>query len=140
MRVIVVDTNVFVSALRGPGASNRVIDACLRGDFAPLMGPALLTEYEAVTSRDELFTRSALSRKEREELLDIFFSICRWTRIYYGWGPNLPDEADNHLIELAIAGGAEVIVTRNKRHLLAGELRFPDLRVLTPEELLRSIA
>lgn len=104
------------------------------------MGPALLTEYEAVTSRDELFTRSALSRKEREELLDIFFSICRWTRIYYGWGPNLPDEADNHLIELAIAGGAEVIVTRNKRHLLAGELRFPDLRVLTPEELLRSIA
>jgi hypothetical protein len=36
-------------------------------------------------------------------LLEIFFSVCEWTRIYCGWRPNLPDEGDNHLVELAVA-------------------------------------
>jgi predicted nucleic acid-binding protein len=56
---------------------------------------------------------SRLNRTERDELLDIFLSVCRWTRIYYGWRPNLPDEADNHLVELAVAGSARAIVTRS---------------------------
>ncbi|MFN7664382.1 MAG: PIN domain-containing protein, partial [Inhella sp.] len=46
---------------------------------------------------------------------------------------NLPDEADNHLIELAVAGQASVIVSRNLRDLTRGELRFPGLQVLVPE-------
>ena len=29
-----------------------------------------------------------------------------WVRVYYLWRPNLPDEADNHLVELAVAGNA----------------------------------
>ena len=28
----------------------------------------------------------------------------RWTSVYFGWRTNLPDEADNHLIEWALAG------------------------------------
>lgn len=54
-----------------------------------------------------------LNLAEREELLDIFLASCGWTRIYFAWRPNLPDEADNHLVELAVAGGARFIVTRN---------------------------
>lgn len=70
---------------------------------------------------------------ERNDLLDIFLSVCEWTRVYYIWRPNLPDEADNHLIELAIAGGADLIVTRNLRDLRSGELQFPSLRIISPE-------
>nr|WP_228025325.1 PIN domain-containing protein [cf. Phormidesmis sp. LEGE 11477] len=40
-------------------------------------------------------------------------SISHWTFIYYTWRPNLKDEADNHLIELAIAGSASLIATNN---------------------------
>ena len=29
-------------------------------------------------------------------------SRCRWVEVFYAWRPNLPDEADNHLIELAV--------------------------------------
>ena len=65
-----------------------------------------------------------------------FASRCRWVRVYYLWRPNLPDEADNHLIELAVAGGAEVIVTHNQRDFSRTELRFPGLRVLTPGNLI----
>ena len=66
----------------------------------------------------------------------MFLSVCRWVRIYYAWRPNLQDEGDNHVIELAVAGSAEAVVTKNKRDLLSGELQFPRLAILTPEELL----
>lgn len=50
--------------------------------------------------------------------------------------PNLPDEADNHLVELALAGGAVGIVTHNIRDLDRGELLFDQLRVLSPAQCL----
>jgi predicted nucleic acid-binding protein len=55
----------------------------------------------------------------------------------YGlWRPNLRDEGDNHVIELAVAGGAEAIITRNTRDFRFAELRFPSIQILTPESLL----
>jgi predicted nucleic acid-binding protein len=51
---------------------------------------------------------------------------------------DLPDEADNHLIELAVAAQADAIVTRNLRDVARGELKFPMLRILTPEQCLEA--
>jgi uncharacterized protein len=133
---IVVDTNVFVGACLGKGPSSLVVEACLQGRFAPLMGAALLAEYEDVLGRTALFQECRLSTRERDELLDIFVASCRWTRIYYGWRPNLRDEGDNHLVELAVAGGAEFIVTHNIRHLKTMELKFDGLAIATPAQLL----
>jgi putative PIN family toxin of toxin-antitoxin system len=134
--MIVVDTNVFVGACLGTGASSRVVEACLTQRFKPLMGAALLAEYEDVLGRSPLFAKSRLSPAERSELLDIFLATCRWTRIYFGWRPNLRDEGDNHLVELAVAGGASHIVTHNLRDLKSMELRFPGLTTVTPTQLL----
>lgn len=72
----------------------------------------------------------------RMELLDAFLSSCIWVPIYYLWRPNLRDEADNHLVELAIGGGATVIVTANKRDFSRAELLFPQLVIQTAGELL----
>jgi len=47
------------------------------------------------------------------------------------------DEADNHVLELAIAAGAKVIVTHNLADFVRSELRFPELRILTPAQLLK---
>jgi putative PIN family toxin of toxin-antitoxin system len=135
--VIVVDTNVFVGASLGVGASNAVVSACLQGHFIPLMGAALFAEYEDVLARSALFKNSRLSNSERSELFDIFVARCEWTRVYFGWRPNLQDEADNHLVELAIAGGASHIVTRNIRHVARMDLKFPHLSVVSPEQFLK---
>ena len=136
---VVIDTNVFVGACLGQGASHRIVAACLRDECHPLMGAALFAEYEDVLGRDDLFTSCRLSAAERAELLDIFLAACTWTRIYFAWCPNLPDEADNHLVELAVAGGARFVVTRNLRDVARMELRFPELRVLSPEDFLKEI-
>ncbi len=101
------------------------------------MGSALFAEYEDVLGRDVLFKRSRLDAVEREELFDIFLASCRWTRIYYTWRPNLPDEADNHLVELAVGGSASHIVTRNLKDLKNMELKFPGIAVLGPDTFLK---
>ena len=131
------DTNVLVSAsLRGGRAARAVLRACLTAQYRAVIGPALLAEYEDVLGRADLFSDSVLSAQEREAVFDAFLAECRWVEVFYAWRPNLPDEADNHLIELAVAAQANAIVTRNVRDIARGELKFPSLRVLTPEQCL----
>jgi putative PIN family toxin of toxin-antitoxin system len=135
-KVIVVDTDVLVAALRGSGGASRtVLRRCLTGKLQPVIGTALFLEYESVMRRDALFRNCVLTAAERDQLLDAFLAVCEWVRIYYIWRPNLPDEADNHVVELAVAANAEVIVTRNVRDFRRAELKFPGLRVLRPGQL-----
>ena len=79
-----------------------------------------------------------LSPKDRRALLESFLSVCEWVKVYYLWRPNLPDEGDNHLIELAVAGGAETIITQNTRDIRGGQLRFDSLKILTPKQFIQS--
>lgn len=137
MATVVLDTNVLVAALlRSGGTGRAVLRACLRGQYQPVLGPALLAEYEDVLGRSELFADSVLSAKERDEVFDGLMNRCRWVEVFYAWRPNLPDEGDNHLIELAVAAQADAIVTHNLRDVARGELKFPMLRVLTPDQCL----
>ena len=55
------------------------------------------------------------------------------------WRPNLKDESDKFLIELAVAGNAKSIITNNVKDLRNAELQFDGLSVLAPEEYLRGV-
>lgn len=136
---VVVDTNVFISACLGGRNATQVLRACLLGRCRALMGTALLLEYEAVLGRDDWAQRSPLSHEERWALFKVWVAQCEWTRVYFGWRPNLPDEADNHLIELAVAGGASCIISRNLKDLQRGQLRFPQLRMMDPADFLEEL-
>ena len=139
MPIVVLDTNIMVAGLlRGGGSARAVLRACLSGQYQPVLGPALMAEYEDVLGRTDLFTDSVLSAKERDEVFDGFLNRCRWVEVFFAWRPNLPDEADNHLIELGVAARADAIITRNLRGISHGELKFPSLRVLTPEHCLEA--
>lgn len=133
-----VDTSIFISALIGTkGPSREVIRRCLQGVYQPLMGNALFLEYESVIERDSIQEDCPLSGSEIQELLEAFLSVCQWVNIYYLWRPNLIDEADNHLIELAVAGNAIALVTNNVRDFQNTELLFPDLLILKPEDIIQ---
>ena len=117
--------------LMGGGAPRQVIRLCLERRLTPLVGAALFAEYEDVLARGALFERSPVGAADREALFDALMRVCKWTQIYYLWRPNLPDEADNHLVELALAGGASWVVTANVRDFRSGELKLDGLRVGT---------
>jgi putative PIN family toxin of toxin-antitoxin system len=136
---IVVDTNVIVAALTSPAGSNReVLRCCLAGVVEPLVGTTLFHEYESIVSRKSVQARCPLQPVEREEFLNAFLGRCVWVRISFRWRPNLADESDNHLMELAVAGGAKAIITNNVRDLKSGELIFPDIEIMTPSSFLKT--
>ena len=137
-KTIVVDTCVIISALIGDqGPSRSVLRECLKGNYYPLISNTLFSEYEAVSSRENIMNLCPLTGTEIRQFLNSFYSVCHWVSIKYLWRPNLHDEGDNFLIELALAGNAIHIVTNNINDLVNAELKFPHLKVLTPEQLLR---
>ena len=134
MNIVVIDTNVLVAGLRsGGGASREIIRLALTGKIKPIFGNALWLEYEDLLGRD-IWTNST-SDSERRQVLSALIKVGQWVTVFYGWRPNLPDEADNHLIELAIAGGADVIITHNIRDIKRGEL-LNSIKVQSPSDFL----
>lgn len=138
MSKIVIDTSVLISSLIGKnGPSREIIRQCLQGEYIPLISNTLFLEYEDVSIRPQIRKLCPLDHNEINELLNAFYSVCEWIPIYYLWRPNLKDESDNFLIELAVAGNAEIIVTNNIKDLHSAELCFKNLRICKPEQLLR---
>lgn len=135
---VVIDTSIVISALIGKqGPAREVLRRCLLCEYRPLISNALFLEYEEVSNRKTIIRQCPLTEREIRELLNAFYSVCEWTPIYYLWRPNLQDEDDNFLIELAIAGNATSIITNNIKDLKGAELSFPNLKILPPEKLLR---
>lgn len=127
----------MVSSLLGSaGASRAVLRLCLRQRCRPIMGEKLFHEYCDVVRRPML-RRSPLSLAERDELLEAFIAVCEWVPVSFLWRPNLPDEGDNHLVELGVAGMVESIVTGNTADFRGGELKFPGMRIEKPAEFLK---
>ncbi len=134
---VVVDSNVFVAGLKScDGASRQVLRLCLQREVSPIMGHKLFLEFSDVLQRPGLFDSSPSTPAEREALFHGFLAVCQWVNIFFLWRPNLPDEGDNHVLELAVAGGAAWVITHNVSDF-AGELRFPGLQILTPGKYLR---
>lgn len=135
---IVVDTSVFVAALIGKRGPNReVLRRCLTGRYQPLLGNALVAEYEDVIQRPKILAQCPVSADEIRDLLDAFCSVAKWVPVYFLLRPNLPDEADNHLLELAAAGNARWVVTNNIRDFARAELVIPGISIIAPEHLLK---
>ncbi len=134
---VVIDTNVFVSALRsGGGASREVIRRALDGVYRPLFSNALWLEYEDLLGRPIWTTET--TQGERREVMAALAASGEWITIWFAWRPNLRDEGDNHLFELAVAGGARAVITHNVRDLRRGELIWDDILILTPAECLET--
>ncbi len=136
---LVLDSNVLVSVFTsGKGASRQLLRALLRGECVAAISVPLFLEYEDVLARPQVLRRCALNLEEQEELFDALLARTELVEVYYRWRPNLRDESDNHVLELAIAAGGVPIVTFNRRDFAWGELRFPGLIVQTPASWLKA--
>jgi hypothetical protein len=76
---------------------------------------------------------------ERVGLSDDFCAAAICQPTYSRHGPNSPELADDHALELAMAGGVQHWVTRNMQDLERAELAFTSPRVPTPPQHRRAI-
>jgi len=136
---VVLDTSVLVAAIRSPtGASMALVERALLGDLEIVVSTALVLEYESVLTRNEHLRVAQLSIEEVDEVLD---SICRTARqvaIRWHWRPQLRDPDDEMVLEAALNGSADAIVTFNRARFLSAARRF-SLQVFFPSEALERI-
>jgi len=136
---VVIDTSVWISALITKDSDSRkLLRLVFEKQLLPQMSEALFYEYENVMKRDKIQEMTPLTKKEQTTLLNAYMSTCRWNEIYYMWRPNLNDEDDNFVVELAVASGAEAIITYNLKDFNHAELSFSHT-ITTPEKFIKDL-
>lgn len=135
-RRIVIDTNVFVSALRSSrGASHHLLTLVGGQGFEIALSVPLVFEYEDVAKRQADVT--GLTNEEVDDIIDYLCSVAHLQAIHYLWRPVLRDPGDDLVLELAVEAGCRVVVSHNVRDF-AGSERF-GVTAITPSEFLRMI-
>jgi len=97
----------------------------------------LFLEYEAVLTRPAHGATSARDRSVVAGFLNYLAGLVEPVRLHYLWRPQLGDIADEMVLETAINGRADCIVTFNGRHFGPAD-RF-NIEIVTPGALLRRI-
>ncbi|WP_342235327.1 putative toxin-antitoxin system toxin component, PIN family [Inquilinus sp. OTU3971] len=136
---LVIDTDVMVSAFESPsGASRQLMLDILDSKASLLLSVSLMLEYEAVLTRSATLARSGLSVAEVLEALDDLSGRCVPVAFDYRWRPAARDADDDLVVETAINGGADVIVTFNVGDMSDGAGQF-GIAVERPGTVLKRI-
>jgi putative PIN family toxin of toxin-antitoxin system len=133
---IVVDTNVFVTALRSRhGASYKLIQLIKKGIFQLNLSVPLAVEYEAVAKRT--IGEITLNEEEVDNILDFVISKSNCWQIFYLWRPELNDPGDDMVLELAVTANCQYIITYNVGDFKSAK-KF-GITAITPKEFLQMI-
>jgi putative PIN family toxin of toxin-antitoxin system len=121
---IVLDADVLVAAFRSRrGASAAWLRAVLRREVEMLASVPLMLQYEAVVLRPEHQAASGLSARELGGVMDAIAAVATPVVISYLWRPVLRDPDDELVLETAVNGSADLLLTFNERDF-AGARRF----------------
>lgn len=139
MRRVVLDTSVVVAALRSRlGASNAVLGLVASRRLIALATPPLFLEYESVLKRPEHRLSHGLREEEIDEFLAEFAALIEPVETHFQWRPQLRDPDDEMVLEAAINGNADVLVTFNIADFAGIEKPFQIL-ILKPAEVLKKV-
>ncbi len=136
---LVLDTDVVVAAFDSPtGASRRVLLAVLEQRASLLMSSALFLEYEAVLTRPTVLEMIGADTQSVLAVLDELAMLCVPVSRNYQWRPVAADPDDDMVVETAINGAADAIITFNLKHIRAGAERF-GIGAIRPATALRRL-
>ena len=129
----------MVAALRSDrGASRQLLAGALDRGIDLLVSVPLMVEYEAVLTRPEHLAASGLTVAQVNEVLDALAHVGVPVHLRFLWRPRLKDPADEMVLETAVNGGADALVTFNVRHLAEAAREF-GIRVLRPADAWKEI-
>jgi putative PIN family toxin of toxin-antitoxin system len=133
---VVLDTSAFVSAIRSSsGAAAEILRRVLLGNMTILLDYKLACEYRTVAFRDEHVAVSGKTPDETEELILLLEDIALPVRVVAKYRPLCADQNDDMVMDIAINGSADAVVTNNVRDFIAAAKRF-SIPVFTPRDFL----
>jgi putative PIN family toxin of toxin-antitoxin system len=136
---MVLDTDVIIAAMRSPsGASAALLMAARRGEIRMLANVALALEYEATCRRAEHGVAAGLSPAQVGIFIDAVIALAEPVETHFLWRPQLRDPGDELVLEAAVNGHANAIVTLNQKDFGEIPMKF-SVDVLAPVDALRRI-
>jgi putative PIN family toxin of toxin-antitoxin system len=136
---VVLDTSVLVAGLRTRlGAGNAILQLVARRKITLLATPPLFLEYEEVLKRPEHRLVHGLTPEAIDEFLAELAASIEPVEVHFQWRPQSRDPNDEMVLEAAINGSADAIVTYNVSDFVEAGERFSIL-VLQPRELLQKV-
>ena len=139
MKRIVLDTDDVVAGMRSPGGASAALILAADEDTITLLASLpLAMEYEAVCMRPEHRQAAGLTRGEAKVYVEAVLAMAEAVEIYFLWRPQLRDANDEMVLEAAINGQADTIVTFNRRDYGNIAKRF-GIEVLKPSDALERI-
>lgn len=122
--------------MRSPmGASDLLFQAVLEGMLRPLISVPLVLEYEAVLSRPKQLAVSGFSTEEVVGVVKAFCRLGEPVHLARSLRPQLVDPDDEFVLETAVYGKADVIVTFNVRDFRRAALTL-GIETISPKEAL----
>jgi putative PIN family toxin of toxin-antitoxin system len=122
---LVLDTDVVVAAMHSPsGASAALVRAARRGQATLLLTVPLANEYEAICRQAEHRRAAGLSDRQVGIFLDAIIAKAEPADTHLLWRPQLHDPNDEMVLEAAVNGGADALVTFNLRDFWTAPERF----------------
>jgi len=139
VRRVVLDTSVIATGFRSRnGASYALLNLVAERLLIPLLTPALFLQYEDVLKRPEQLSVSKLTPAEVDQRLAAMALVAESVSVHFLWRPQLPDPGDELVLEAALNGRADALVTYDIRHFAGAAARFT-LSVVRPAEVLEEL-
>ena len=133
------DTNVIAAAFRSRrGASNALLVLADARRVTPLCSTALFLEYEAVLSRPQTRAATGHSLDDVAAIMRALAALCEPVDISFRIRPMLLDADDEMVLEAALNGRADAIVTHNVRDFESA--RALGLEIATPGDIVRRLS
>ena len=139
VRRAVLDTSIIVAALRTRrGAANGVLQLVAKRRLVALATPPLFLEYEDVLKRPEQQLAHGLTIEEVDRFLGELAALLEPVEIHFQWRPQSKDPSDEMVLEAAINGGADALVTYNVADFRSAGERF-GIPIVLPADVLRKV-
>jgi putative PIN family toxin of toxin-antitoxin system len=131
---VVLDTDVVVAGMRSPsGASAAILRAARESRADLLVSVPLALEYEAICSKAEHRLASGLSAREVDVSVTAVIAMAEPVVTYFRWRPQLRDPCDEMVLDAAVNGRADALVTFNIRDFGSVPPQF-GVELLLPRE------
>jgi putative PIN family toxin of toxin-antitoxin system len=136
---VVLDTDVVVAAMRSPtGASAAILRSALDGGVELLLSVPLALEYDSICNRAEHRLAAGLSERQTATFVNTVIALAAPVAIHFLWRPQLRDPNDEMVLETAVNGQADAIVTFNSRDFGEAPGRF-GIELLLPRTAIKRI-